>query len=332
MQSNPPLIGRDVTAGAVAGLAPAAAPARVRQRGRLFRRSERAPGEPRLFVAYLFILPALAFFATFTLAPLLHAVVLSFYNWDGLGPKTFAGFSNYTAAAKDPAIRSTYGHVLELFAFYTILPITLGLMLTALLTRAPIRGLTFFRTVLFLPATISGVVVAQAWIWIYDEGGPLNRLLRGVGLGSLAHAWLGSFTWALPAVGVVGTWVSYGLCMVLFIAGVQRIPSSLYEAARVDGAGAVREFLAVTLPGLRGEIAVALMLTTVNALRSFDIVWNTTEGGPGGATTVPSVLMYLNGFTYNRVGYASAIAVMLALSILVVVGLIHTLSERWARI
>ena len=295
-------------------------------------RVERAPGEPRRLVALAFIAPALAFFAIFTLTPLLHAVVLSFYNWDGLGPKTWAGFSNYRTALTDPAIRSTYGHVLELFAFYTVLPISLGLLLTALLTRSPIRGMTFFRTVLFLPATISGVVVAQAWIWIYDENGPLNQALRAVGLGSIAQAWLGSFTWALPAVGLVGTWVSYGLCMVLFIAGAQRIPPSLYEAARVDGAGAFREFMAVTLPGLRGEITVALMLTTVNALRSFDIVWNTTQGGPGGSTTVPSVLMYLNAFTYNRVGYASAIAVLMAISIFALVALIHIVSERQGRL
>jgi ABC-type sugar transport system permease subunit len=315
--------------------ADAASPAAVSAPvGRLRRRpgEERAPGEPRRFVAYLLILPALGFFALFTLGPLLHAVVLSFYDWDGLGPKTFTGLSNYRTALGDPQIRTAYKHVAEFFAFYTLLPISLGLLLTALLTRAPIRGLTFFRTILFVPATIAGVVVAQAWIWIYDEDGVLNHFLRTIGLGSLAQAWLGSFTWALPAVGLVGTWVSYGLCMVLFIAGVQRIPPSLYEAARVDGAGFVREFLAVTLPGLRGEIAVAFMLTTVNALRSFDIVWNTTQGGPGDSTIVPSVLMYLNAFTYNRVGYASAIAVLLAISIFAVVAVIHVTAERRARV
>jgi ABC-type sugar transport system permease subunit len=120
--------------------------------------------------------------------------------------------------------------------------------------------------------------------------------------------------------------------MVLFIAGAQRIPHDLYEAARIDGAGPLREFLAVTLPGLRNEITVAMILTTVNALRSFDIVWNTTQGGPGGSTMVPSVFLYLNAFTYNRVGYACAIAVMLAITILIVVGLISFVSERQARI
>jgi raffinose/stachyose/melibiose transport system permease protein len=162
------------------------------------------------------------------------------------------------------------------------------------------------------------VVVAQAWVWIYAEQGPLNEFLRTIGLGSLARPWLGSFTWALPAIGVIGTWVTYGLCMVLFVAGVQKIPSSLYDAARVDGAGPVREFFAVTLPGLRNEIVVAFVLTTINALRSFDVIYNTNQGGPGTQTYVPSLYVYQNAFVYNRVGYAAAIAVLLAAAILAV--------------
>ena len=116
-----------------------------------------------------------------------------------------------------------------------------------------------------------------------------QRAAAGVGLGSLAQSWLGDFDVALPAVGLVGTWVCYGLAMVLLTAGVQKIPPSLYDAARVDGAGIVREFFAVTLPALRGEIAVALTLTTIYALRNFDLVYITTKGGPGDATSVPGV-------------------------------------------
>ena len=164
--------------------------------------------------------------------------------------------------------------------YYAVLPVIIGLVLTAALTRTAIRGFRFFRTTLFLPQLIAGVVIAQAWIWIYASDGPLNRALELVGLGSFTRPWLGDFTWALPSIGAIGSWVTFGLCMVLFIAGVQKIPTSLYDAARVDGAGAVREFFAVTLPGLRGEILVAFVLTTINALRSFDIVYNTTAGGP----------------------------------------------------
>ena len=119
----------------------------------------------------------------------------------------------------------------------------------------------------------------------------------------MAKSWLGDFNWALPAVGLIGTWITFGLCIVLFLAGAQRIPSELYEAARVDGAGFVREFFAVTLPGLRNEIVVAATLTTITALRNFDIIYNTTAGGPGGETEVPSWVMFHNAFDINRVGY-----------------------------
>jgi raffinose/stachyose/melibiose transport system permease protein len=119
--------------------------------------------------------------------------------------------------------------------------------------------------------------------------------------------------------------------MVLFIAGVQKIPTSLYDAVRVDGAGAVREFFVVTLPGLRNEILVAFVLTTINALRNFDIVYNTTAGGPGGETIVPSMYMYQNAFLYNRVGYAAAIATVLAVAIFVLAGIVLRVGDRSER-
>jgi raffinose/stachyose/melibiose transport system permease protein len=212
--------------------------------------------------------------------------------------------------------------------FYAVIPVALGLLLTAALTRHPVRGFRFFRTALFLPQLIAGVVIAQAWTWIYDDNGPLNWFLREIGLGSLARPWLGDFTWALPALGGIGTWVTYGLCMVLFVSGVQKIPSSLYDAVRVDGAGAVREFFAVTLPGLRGEVLVAFVLTTINALRSFDIVYNTTAGGPGGTTLVPSMYMYQNAFLYNKVGYAAAVATILAVVIFILAGIVLRVGGR----
>jgi raffinose/stachyose/melibiose transport system permease protein len=191
-----------------------------------------------------------------------------------------------------------------------------------------VRGFRFFRTALFLPQLIAGVVIAQAWTWIYDDNGPLNKALRLVGLGSFVRPWLGDFTWALPSIGVIGTWVTFGLCMVLFVSGVQKIPTTLYDAARVDGAGSVREFFVVTLPGLRYELVVAFVLTTINALRSFDIVYNATNGGPGNETYVPALLMYLNAFKYNEVGYACAIAVILAVLIFVLATAVNLLADR----
>ncbi len=179
------------------------------------------------------------------------------------------------------------------------------------MTRARMRGLSFFRTVLFLPQVIAMVVVAIAWRRIYAPEGTLNDVLELVGLDGLTRAWLGDYATALPAVGFVGTWVGTGLCIVLFLAGMSRIPRDLYEAARLDGAGAVREFRAVTLPSLRGELAVALTLTVVAALRTFDLIYNTTRGGPGNSTSVPSYEVYHRAFELGRVGSACAVAVTL---------------------
>jgi raffinose/stachyose/melibiose transport system permease protein len=185
--------------------------------------------------------------------------------------------------------------------------------------------------VLFLPQVIALVVVAVMWRGIYDpNNGLLNEALRAVGLGGLAQNWLGSFSLALPSVGLIGVWVLYGLAMVLFTAGVQKIPQSLYDAARMDGAGPVREFFAVTLPGLRNEVAVVLTLTTIQALRSFDLVYITTGGGPGDSTSVPAFEVYNRAFKGGDVGTASAIGICIAALIFVLTLVINQVAERGA--
>ena len=277
----------------------------------------RAPGEPRR-VAYLYLVPTFAFYLIFAFGPLIYTSWLSFFRWDGVTVGTWIGFDNYTKVLGDPDIRASFVHSFELIFFFAILPTVLGLALASVIAHGRVRGVTFFRAVLFLPVTVASVVVASAWVWIYAPQGPINEGLRAIGLGSLARGWLGDFNTALPALGLVGTWVTFGLCLVLFLAGIQKIPTSLYEAARVDGAGRWREFLTVTLPGLRGELAVALTLTTINALRTFDLIYVSTSGGPGSSTTVPSVLVYQNAFANGRVGLAAAVAVVLTVLIFVV--------------
>jgi raffinose/stachyose/melibiose transport system permease protein len=287
----------------------------------------RAPGEPRQ-VAYLYLAPAFFFYLLFAFGPLAYTTWLSFFDWDGLTVGTWVGLDNYDEVLSDPDIRASFVHSFELIFFYAVLPCVLGLLLVSVIAHGRVRGVTFFRAVLFMPQTIATVVVAIVWVWIYAPDGPLNEALRAVGLGSLARGWLGDFTWALRALGLVGTWVMFGLCLVLFLAGIQKIPQSLYEAARVDGAGRVREFFAVTLPGLRGELAVALTLTTIMALRTFDLIYVSTQGGPGTSTTVPSVLVYQNAFSNGRVGLAAAVAVVLTLLIFVVAFGITRLVDR----
>jgi raffinose/stachyose/melibiose transport system permease protein len=302
----------------------------VRRRRFLRRKEQRAPGDARN-IGWLYVLPGLAVYVLFTLAPLVHTVYYSLFSWDGLTGKVYTGLDNYKDAVVDHDFLWSFVHSGVLILFYAVIPVIVGLALTAALTRHPVRGFRFFRTALFLPQLIAGVVIAQAFVWVYDADGPLNKFLRLIGLGSVVRPWLGDFEWALPSIGGIGTWVTYGLCMVLFVAGVQKIPTSLYDAARVDGAGPFREFMAVTLPGLRGEVLVAFVLTTINALRSFDIVYNTTRGGPGGQTLVPSMYMYLNAFEYNKVGYAAAVATVLAVVIFILAAVVLNLGARGER-
>jgi raffinose/stachyose/melibiose transport system permease protein len=286
----------------------------------------RAPGEPRA-VGYLYILPALLIYGIFLLYPFGQSVWLSFLHWDGLTRATSAGFDNYRDLFTDPAMREPFLHSLVLVLFFSVLPVSAGLMLAAAMSRIRVRGLTFFRTVLFLPQVVAMVVTAVAWKSILAPDGLLNDILRGVGLGELARPWLGDDTWALPAVGMIGAWAGTGLCMVLFLAGVQKIPKELYEAARLDGAGPFREFRAVTLPGLRAELSVALTLTVIAGLKSFDLVYMTTAGGPGNSTSVPATEVYQRAFQTNQVGSAAAMAVALTVLIFTLVVAVSRLVE-----
>ncbi|HEY7044126.1 MAG TPA: sugar ABC transporter permease, partial [Nocardioidaceae bacterium] len=275
----------------------------------------RAPGEPGR-VAYLYIAPAFVVFACFMAWPLLRAVWLSFYEWDGLSVGTWVGLDNYREVITNPELREPFLHSLVLLLYFSVLPICLGLGLAWLMTRSQVRGSGFFRTVIFVPQVIAMVVVAIAWRQIYAPDGQLNDFLSTVGLGGLRHAWLGDSTYALSAVGLVGTWVCTGLCMVLFLAGLSKVPKELFEAASLDGAGAVRQFFAVGLPALRGELAVAITLTVVAALRTFDLVYVMTTGGPGTSTRVPSYEVWRWSLDDGRVGYGVTIAIVLTLIIM----------------
>ncbi len=273
-----------------------------------------APGEPRK-IGYAYVLPALVMYLLFVLAPFIHTIYLSFFSWDGIGPSTFVGLDNYKEIWKSSVFRSSFVHSIVLIIFYAVIPLVLALLLVSIMNRSRIRGLTFYRTALFLPYIVAPTAVAVIWRWLLAPEGPINSILTAIGLGSLTRPWLGDFTFALPSVGLVGTWVMSGLVLVLLLAGVQKIPTSLYEAARIDGAGAWWEFWAVTLPGLRYEIAVVLVLTVTAALRNFDIIYVMTSGGPGTSTVVPSYLVYQQAFIVGELGAAAAIGFVLALMI-----------------
>jgi ABC-type sugar transport system permease subunit len=270
----------------------------------------------------LYIAPAFAVYVLFVVLPALHTAYFSMLNWDGINDATWAGFANYRAVANNPLLRDAVVHALILVVFFSFVPIVLGLLLTALLGRHRRRGMTMFRIIFFLPQIVPLVAVGITWRWMYTQDGAVNQILRFFGLARLTRAWLGDFHLALFAVGLIGTWTLAGLCMMLFLSGVQKVDVALYESARLDGAGPLREFWSVTLPALRGEIRVAMTVTTIAALASFDIVYVSTNGAPGNQTTVPGLLVYRLAFSQDQVGLAAALAVVLTVLILLVVLLI----------
>ncbi|MEU7620246.1 sugar ABC transporter permease [Micromonospora rifamycinica] len=269
---------------------------------------------------WLFVLPAVLMYAAFVLRPLVLTIQYSFYNWNGIGVARWAGLDNYLTVFTDSDLLKIIGNALVLIVFFSFVPVALGLLVASLVRRITTGAFgTVVRTVLFLPQVIPLVAAGIAWSWLLSSNGLVNQVLRAVGLGGVARAWLGDFDTALPAVGVIGAWVLLGLCTILLVTGMSKIDPALYEAARLDGAGPVREFFAVTLPSLRQEIGVCLTVTIIAALASFDIVYISTSGGPGLQTTVPGLEIYRLAFSQRQVGLASALAVVLMLLVLVCV-------------
>lgn len=276
----------------------------------------------------MFLLPGLIVYTIFMLVPVVNAVRFSMTEWNGISEPDFIGLDNYERLLKDADFLNALGNNLFFIVFYTLIPILLGLLLASLMTRTHIMGMVIFRTGLFIPQVLSTVVVGIIWRWFFATQGPINQFLVTVGLESWTTGWLGDFVWAPYAVGVVGSWVQYGLAMVLFIAGVQAIDDMLYDAARVDGANAFQQFLHVTLPGLRQQIMVAFVVTFIAALRAFGTIFVLTRGGPGKETDVISIRIYEGAFRLRDAGYSTAMAVVLALIILVVAAVVFMLQSR----
>ncbi|MFJ6167721.1 carbohydrate ABC transporter permease [Micromonospora orduensis] len=279
------------------------------------RRWARAAG-----TGWLYVLPALVMYAVFVLRPLALTVQYSFYDWNGIGVARWTGLDNYLTVFTDSDLLKIISNAIILIVFFSFIPVALGLLVASMVRRVTTGTFgTVVRTVLFLPQVIPLVAAGIAWSWLLSSNGLINQALRAVGLGGVARAWLGDFGTALPAVGVIGAWVLLGLCTILLVTGMSKIDPALYEAARLDGAGPVREFLAVTLPSLRQEIGVCLTVTIIAALASFDIVYISTSGGPGLQTTVPGLEIYRLAFSQRQVGLASALAVVLMVLVLVCV-------------
>ena len=267
--------------------------------------------------AYLYILPAFAFYFSFLLVPLFGTAYLSVFDWDGWGPDMeYVGLHNYVRMFADPVLgRALMNTVIWVLMSYVI-QIGLALFLAVLIARITI-GRQTFRLMFFLPKVLSVAVVAVVWGRIYDPRiGIINQFLRVIGLEAFALAWLGNPWTVLPAVQLAHSWNGYGWYMIIYLAGLQNVDPSLYDAASVEGASGFQKFWHVTLPGIRHIHTVVLVLALIGAMQAFGTVWAMTQGGPVHRSEVLSTLIYRVAFRTFRVGYGAAMSLLVGVGII----------------
>lgn len=281
-----------------------------------------------------FLAPAILLYAVFVLWPYGQAIYISLTQWSGVAASpTFIGLGNYERLITDPHFRTALTHNFQLLILLPIVTLGLALTFATLFTQGGggVRGAQFYRVVFFFPQVMSVVIIGVLWQYIYNPiVGLLNSSLDAVGLGGLTRAWLGDPSTALWAVAAVVVWQAVGFYMVLFIAGMQSIPVSFYEAATLDGASRWQAFWGITIPLLWDNIRVAIIYIGIACLDLFTIVAVMTEGKPNRASDVVARYMYEVAFTNSQFGYASTIGVaLLALTlILSVLTLRFTQRER----
>jgi raffinose/stachyose/melibiose transport system permease protein len=279
-----------------------------------------------------FIAPALAVYAVFLIYPVVQSGALSFSSWAGPGrPSTPVGLDNYRELVADPifwrALRNTA--VLLLVSVFIQLPIGLGL---ALLVTSARRGRRFWRGIYFLPTLMSTVAVAILWRFIYSpDYGVINGFLRGVGLDGLAQGWLGQTSTALAAVIGANVWQWAPFYMIIYVAALVGIDPEIYEAAALDGARGLQRFLYVTLPLLRPVLITTSILSLAGSIKAFDLVYIMTDGGPSNSSELLATYMFREGFTNYRLGYASAIAMVMFLITFVLTVVVLVRSNRRRR-
>lgn len=275
-----------------------------------------------------FIAPNFILFAVFTFWPLIYGFALSFTKWNMISPtKQLVWLGNYIAMVQDPIFWKVLGNTFYLAAGSIVVRLALALGL-ALLLNQKLAGRDAYRSIIFSPTFTTGAAVALVWSWIFHEDIGLLRIpFEWFGLNS--PDWLGDVRWTMPAVIIVTIWKGLGYDMVIFLAGLQSIPADLYEAARVDGAGRWALLRNITLPMLSPITFFLVITATIGALQAFDIVAVMTGGGPLNSSKVYVYYLYDNAFKWFKVGYASALSMILFLIILAITAIQVRLSERW---
>lgn len=274
-------------------------------------------GESR--AAWLMLSPNLLLFGVFLLMPLLATFVLSLYESSGFGPREFTGLANYRELAGDGTFwRATLNTAV--FAVATVpLSLAIGLGLALMLDR-PLPGRSVLRAIYYLPYVLSGVVVAVAGRWLFDENvGVINRILRAIGTEGLA--WQSQAGPAMTSLVLISVWTKIGFAMVVYLAALQAIPREYVEAAEVDGATKWQRLRHVVVPLLRPTTAFLIVLGVIESFQIFDVVYVLTGGGPGNATEMLVTYAYAEGFDARRQGYAAAIGVITYLFVLVLTAL-----------
>ncbi|NUR73438.1 MAG: sugar ABC transporter permease [Hamadaea sp.] len=260
---------------------------------------------------------------------MIGTVWVSFQDWNLIGVPSFVGLDNYAELAKDADFHAALLHTLLYLAGYLPLVLILGLAV-ALLLNAKLPAMTLYRAMFFLPVVSSWVAISLLWKWLLNPaGGLVDKALGLVGIDG--PGWWTDPTWAMPSVVLASVWKDVGFVAVILLAGLQAIPKDLLEAADLDGASAWRRLRSITLPLLSPSLFFVTVISLINGFQVFDQVWVMTGGGPGGASSVVVEQIVRYAFSYGRVGYASAMSIVLFAIILVVTVAQLRLQRRWVQ-
>jgi raffinose/stachyose/melibiose transport system permease protein len=275
------------------------------------RRARRERASRALTIVAL-VLPALVVYVLFVLYPMVRAVWYSLYAWNGLGPmEDYVGWGNFDRILSDEVFRMGLRHNFQIIVLSLAIQLPIALAI-ALLIRDNIRGRAMFRTIFFLPYVLSEVITGVVWVFIYrPQNGLLNEYLGWIIPGYEPKALLADTTLVMYAIFVVITWKFFGFHMILYLAGLQNIPSELEDAARVDGATPFRVLRDVTLPLLGPTIRVSVFFSVLGSLQFFDLMWIMTKGGPVNASNTMATYMYTYGFTRFQLGYGAAVSLVI---------------------
>ncbi len=272
------------------------------------------PARPRISLTpYLFLIVPLLMFLAWVIGPMIYSFYLSFTDWDGVGNPNWIGLRNYVNLIDDPIFWTALANNAKWLVSFITVPVALGLGLAMVLNRK-IPGARFIKAAFYSPYILSLIVVGLVWGWIYHPaGGLLSGTLDAIGLGALKGGWLSDADQATWCIIVAALWRQVGYVMVLYLAGLQGVDPTLLEAAKIDGASSWQTFWKVLLPLLQPITIVVLVISIIDSLRSFDLVFVMTRGGPANSSSVLANFMYIEAFNNYKMGYGAAIAVILFL-------------------